>query len=104
MVSSSTAKDEEQEWERRVMALAGTRVDAARVRLQPSESSMSMASSCRSTVDSFNIDDCCAQIQGSYRAISREVRKALRRSRADPLLNRRAPKAPPLPTPEDGDA
>lgn len=28
-------------------------------------------------VDSFNIDDRCAQIQGSYRAISREVRKAV---------------------------
>jgi hypothetical protein len=28
-------------------------------------------------VDSFNIDDRCAQIQGSYRAISREVRRAV---------------------------
>lgn len=28
-------------------------------------------------VDAFNIDDRCAQIQGSYRAISREVRKAV---------------------------
>jgi len=28
-------------------------------------------------VDSFNIDDRCAQIQGSYRAISRDVRKAV---------------------------
>lgn len=28
-------------------------------------------------VDSFNIDDRCAQIQGSYRAISREVRAAV---------------------------
>ncbi len=28
-------------------------------------------------VDAFNIDDRCAQIQGSYRAISREVRRAV---------------------------
>jgi hypothetical protein len=28
-------------------------------------------------VESFNIDDRCAQIQGSYRAISREVRRAV---------------------------
>ncbi len=28
-------------------------------------------------VDSFNIDDRCAQIQGSYRAISRQVRRAV---------------------------
>lgn len=28
-------------------------------------------------VDSFNIDDRCAQIQGSYRAISRDVRRAV---------------------------
>jgi predicted ABC-type ATPase len=30
-------------------------------------------------VDAFNIDDQCAQIQGSYRAISREVRRAVAR-------------------------
>ncbi len=30
-------------------------------------------------VDSFNIDDRCAQIQGSYRAISRDVRRAVAR-------------------------
>src|SRR5687767_6411674 len=28
-------------------------------------------------VDSFNVDDRCAQIVGSYRAISREVRRAV---------------------------
>ena len=28
-------------------------------------------------VDSFNIDDRCAQILGSYRAISRDVRRAV---------------------------
>lgn len=28
-------------------------------------------------VDSFNIDDCCAQVLGSYRAISRDVRRAV---------------------------
>ena len=28
-------------------------------------------------IDSFNIDDRCAQIQGSYRAISRDVRRAV---------------------------
>lgn len=28
-------------------------------------------------VDAFNIDDRCAQIQGSYRAISREIRRAV---------------------------
>jgi predicted ABC-type ATPase len=28
-------------------------------------------------VDSFNIDDCCAQILGSYRAIPRDVRRAV---------------------------
>src|SRR5687768_6479028 len=28
-------------------------------------------------VDAFNIDDRCAQIQGSYRAISRDVRRAV---------------------------
>lgn len=30
-------------------------------------------------VDAFNIDDRCAQIQGSYRAISRDVRRAVAR-------------------------
>jgi predicted ABC-type ATPase len=30
-------------------------------------------------VDAFNIDDRCAQIQGSYRSISREVRRAVAR-------------------------
>ena len=30
-------------------------------------------------VDSFNIDDRCAQILGSYRAISRDVRRAVAR-------------------------
>lgn len=28
-------------------------------------------------IDAFNVDDRCAQIQGSYRAISREVRRAV---------------------------
>ena len=41
-------------------------------------------------IDSFNIDDRCAQIVGSYRAISRAVRRAVANASASSTTTSRA--------------